>query len=155
MRLRNPFRQLAAAMAVALLLIPAGGAMAEPSDALRAHRVHVLAATDAHMAALGDIATGKVALFHHAVDHAVAIVGSSRGLLELFPEKVAGLAPRNGNAGMTGDGARPTAFQSAAVTFNEQAARMVQLAMGGAHDPVARQFEVLREAYAGLRKHID
>jgi hypothetical protein len=129
--------------------------MAQPTDALRAHRGHVLAAMDAHMTALADIVSGKVALSHHAADHAVAIVGTSRGLLELFPEKVTGIALKNGDLGTAAAAHAATPFQTASIKLNEQAARMVQLAMSSTRDAVARQYDVLKEAYAALRKLTD
>lgn len=72
--------------------------MAQPTNALRAHRGHVLTAMNAHMTALADIVGGKVALPHHATDHAVAIVNSNRVLLELFPEKTTGLPQKDAEA---------------------------------------------------------
>lgn len=136
-------------------VIPMGQVMAQPTDALRAHRSHVLAAMEAHMTALGDIVDGKVALTHHATDHAVAIVGTSRGLLELFPEKTAGLPQKNGEVASAAAPPPATPFQTAAIKFNEQAARLVQMTMSSTRDAVGRQYVVLKDAYTALRKLTD
>lgn len=136
------------------LLTAEGGAMAQPVDpALKAYRGQVFAALDAHLQAIGDIVEGKVPLWHHIPDHAVAIVGSSRGLLEIHPEKTGATPRKNGE-----DSAKPpapTPYVAAAVKLNEQAARMVQLSMGDQRDLVARQYVVLKEAYDALRKQTE
>ena len=146
------------------LLTAEGGAMAQPVDpALKAYRAQVFAAIDAHLQAIGDIVEGNVPLWHHIPDHAVAIVGSSRGLLEIHPEKTGATPRKNGEDkdGEDKNGAEiakppaPTPFVVAAVKLNEQAARMVQLSMGDQRDLVARQYIVLKESYDALRKQTE
>jgi hypothetical protein len=141
------------------LLTALGGAMAQPVDpALKAYRAQVLAALDAHLQAIGYIVEGKAPLWHHIPDHAVAIVGSSRGLLEIYPEKTGATPRKNGEDKNGEDGAKPpapTPFADAAVKLNEQAAQMVQLSMGEERDLVARQYVVLKEAYDALRKQTE
>jgi cytochrome c556 len=141
------------------LLTAEGGAMAQPVDpALKAYRGQVFAALDAHVQAIGDIVEGKVPLWHHIPDHAVAIVGSSRGLLEIHPEKTAPTPRKNGEDKVGEDGAKPpapTPFAAAAVKLNEQAAQMVQLSMSDQRDLVVRQYVVLKEAYDALRKQTE
>jgi len=141
------------------LLTAEGGAMGQPVDpALKAYRGQVFAALDAHLQAIGDIVEGKVPFWHHIPDHAVAIVGSSRGLLEIHPEKTGATPRKNGEDKNSEDGAKPpaaTPFEVAAVKLNDQAAQMVQLSTGDQRDLVARQYVVLKEAYDALRKQTE
>ena len=151
---RNVLGVLRTFFLAAAVLTAGGGVMAQGvDDAQLAYRAHVLAALEAHIQAIGDVVDGKVAYWHHVPDHAVAIVGSSRGLIEVFPDKT---GAAQGNSG--GNGAKPsepTPFVNAAVKFNEQAARMVQLAVNSQRDPITRQYAVLKDAYDLLRKQTE
>ena len=115
--------------------------MAETVDpGVKAYRAQVLVSLEAHMKAIGNIVEGEVPFWHHIPDHAVALVGSSRGLLEIFPDKAGGATKgANGKEG-AGD-EKPTPFAMAAVKFNEQSARMV--AMNNATDNAGELVEIL------------
>ena len=55
---------------------------------IESYRSTVMSGIDAHMQSIKAITEGKVPFWHHLPDHAVAIVGTSRSLLEIFPDKM-------------------------------------------------------------------
>ncbi len=143
---------LAMVVLITMMSITTGNAMAQDS-ALKTYQDRVLAALDAHINAIGDIVDGRVPFQHHIADHAVAVVGSSRGLLETFPEKAGRKSKANGGDESSTD-KKPTSFAVAAVKLNEHAALLVQLVTRSGPDPIKRQYGVLKEAYENLLSEV-
>jgi len=114
------------------------------------YRATVLSGLDAHIKAVGSIVDGKVAFVHHLPDHAVAIVGTSRGLLEIFPERIEKVASDKANANKKKDAAVP--FEALAVEFNLAAVRLVQVIPTGDKGAIKAHYAVLTKAYEALRK---
>lgn len=132
-------------------IVVANGAHAEDKPAA-AYRAAVTSSLDSHMKAVEKIVGGDVPYWHHLLDHAVAIVGISRGLLELFPEK-SGATAAGGNAAAPKEETR-SAFVTAAAQFNADAAKLVQAAMTGQREGIASQFAALNRAYQALQKQL-
>lgn len=134
-----------------LMAAPFSNVMAQDQQ-LVDYRKSVLSALDAHMNAVEAVVADKVKFRHHVSDHAIAIVGGSRSLLELFPEKVA-------TASIKQDGAAPlkdtSPFVAAATQFNGEAARFVQALSTGDPDKVEAQFNSLNKAYKSLQAEIN
>jgi hypothetical protein len=117
-----------------------------PTKEVANYRSTVTSAIDAHMQLIKDIVEGKVPFWNQLADNAVAIVGMSRSLLEIFPDKLskADLA-----------GAEPaSAFKKAAMRFNAEAAWLVQTIPYGNRDAVIAQYKKLSEAYDALKSEI-
>ncbi len=110
------------------------------------YRAAVLSGLDAHITAVGSIVDGKVAFVHHLPDHAVAIVGTSRGLLEIFPEKTAS----DKASAKKKDAAVP--FEALAVDFNLAAARLVQVIPTGDKGAIKAHYVELTKAHDALLK---
>lgn len=116
---------------------------------LSEYRETVMASIEGHVKAAGLIVDEKVAFAHHLADHAVAIVGTSRGLLEVFPEKAkAGEAERGNGKGTSDD----PSFPMLASQFNLEAARLVQLAPTGDKAAIKTQYEAMTKIYEALVK---
>jgi cytochrome c556 len=117
--------------------------------ALPEYRDNVMASLEGHVKAAGLIVNDKVPFWHHLPDHAVAIVGTSRGLLEVFPDKVkaADASQKNGK-----DKAGSPPFPMLAAQFNHEAARLVQLAPTGDKAAIKAQYEVMMKAYEAVVK---
>ena len=115
---------------------------------IESYRSTVMSGIDAHMQSIKAITEGKVPFWHHLPDHAVAIVGTSRSLLEIFPDK---MSKTNGDAAKR---EIMPSFKDAAMRFNGEAARLVQIIPSGNHDAVTAQSRVLAEAYGKLKQEI-
>lgn len=130
-----------------LMVTPFDDAMAQ-DEGLKAYRKTVMAALDAHMSAIAAVVDGKVKYWHHVPDHAVGIVGTSRALLELFPEKVGKAPGKEGEAAPKKD---MNKFAMAAAQFNGEAAKLVQISMAGDPTRTTAQYKTLSKAYETLQ----
>ncbi len=134
-----------------LMAVPSGNAMAQDQQLVE-YRKSVLNALDAHMNAVEAVVADKVKFRHHVSDHAIAIVGGSRSLLELFPEKVTTAAIKKDDAVPMKD---TSPFVAAATQFNGEAARFVQALSTGDPEKVEAQFGSLNKAYKSLQAQIN
>lgn len=107
-----------------LATAPAAAAAAEDEVAnVIKYRQLVMKSLEAHMDATAAVVSGDVNYWHHVGEHAVAISGLSRGMLELFPHWT---GPNKGDTrALPAVWKRWPDFEAAAVRFNAEAARLV------------------------------
>jgi cytochrome c556 len=134
---------------VLLFAVSTERAMAADKSVIE-YRAAVLSGLDAHIKAVGSIVDGKVPFVHHLPDHAVAIVGTSRGLLEIFPERMEKAASDKASANKKKDAAVP--FEALAVEFNLAAARLVQVIPTGDKGAIKAHYEALTKVHDALLK---
>jgi cytochrome c556 len=148
MKGQHPLTALKIFVVVVSLGLTTGSTIAQEKKVVDNYRSSVMSGIDAHMQSIKAITEGKVPLWHHLPDHAVAIVGTSRSLLEIFPDK---MSKTNGDAAKR---EIMPSFKDAAMRFNGEAARLVQIIPSGNRDAVTAQSKVLAEAYDKLRQEI-
>ena len=117
------FRQICAVLLIAAGL-PAKAAFIEAEAVnIIAYRQVVMRSLDSHVRAIAAITTDKVAFWYQVGDHAVAISGMSRALLELFPHWTR--PPRGNTRALPGIWQDWPAFEAAALAFNKEAVQLV------------------------------
>jgi len=88
MKGQHPLTALKIFVVVVSLGLTTGSTIAQEKKVVDNYRSTVMSGIDAHMQSIKAITEGKVPFWHHLPDHAVAIVGTSRSLLEIFPDKM-------------------------------------------------------------------
>ncbi|MDJ0949066.1 MAG: cytochrome c [Alphaproteobacteria bacterium] len=122
----------------------------DPAANVIKYRQTVMKSLGAHMAAIGQIVKGEVGYTHHIMDHAVAISGMSRGLLEIFPP---GTGPAAGETRALPDiWEKWGEFQGAALKLNQEAARLVSATGSIDSRLVQNQFAQLGKACGSCHK---
>jgi cytochrome c556 len=113
------------------------------------YRQNVMTSLEGHVKAAGLIVNEKVPFSHHLADHAVAIVGTSRGLLEVFADKA-----KKAEAGEKKDknDADSPPFPVLAAQFNLEAARLVQITPTGDKGAIQAQYATMTKVYDALVK---
>ncbi len=142
-------------LAVALLLALSGTTALADEKQDAEYRTTVMSTIDGHVKAIGLIIDGKVSFTHHLVDHAVAVVGTSRGLLEIFPDASETKPDKKDTKAKEEEKekeAESSPFDKVALEFNTAAARLVQVLPSGDQALIKSHYEVLKKAHANLKE---
>lgn len=138
-------------LALAVQFFDINAALAESSPAqIASYRQAVMKSMSQHMKAIDMILKGEVGFLHHVGDHAVAITGMSRGLIEVFPKGSDAAAAET--RALPAIWAKPKEFQDRALAMNQAAARLVNAAMSGDRDAMANQAKALGQACGDCHK---
>lgn len=142
-------RGLMAIVLVCLMSVafPAERIMAEDAN-ITSYREHVMSALANHIEAIESIVEGKVGFAHHIPDHAVAIAGATRGLFEIYPEKLS----RSGNGAAAPAPRQPSKFEATATQLNVLATRFVQAVATGDKNVITGEFKAVQQAYNAFLK---
>jgi len=109
------------------------------------YRQNVMKSQAGHFGAISDVVKGQLPYGKHVAVHAAAIHGTSKMILEIFPE--------GSGAGETR--AKPeiwqqwSKFEQAAKKLEEESARLVEIARGGDISQITPQFLAVGEACKG------
>ncbi len=144
-------RLLGVVLASLVLLVVPGMSAQAKNEAMASYRASIMQSLNGHVAAIGAIVDEKVAFRHHLLDHAVAIVGTSRGLLEIFPEKVKKKTAEKSKANGKKSKSSPS-FEALATEFNLAAAHLVQVIPSGNKAAIKQHFAKLKTVYGKLQE---
>lgn len=124
----------------------AGAARAQDQpEGVIQYRQNVMKSQAGHFGAISDVVKGQMPHGKHVAVHAAAIHGTSKMILEIFPE--------GSGAGETR--AKPeiwqqwSKFEQAAKKLEEESARLVEIARGGDISQITPQFLAVGEACKG------
>ena len=146
-------RKALQALCVVLCLAPTTAGGVEPQyDAVDIvkYRQFVMKALDAHMEAVRSVVVGKADYWHQVGDHAVAISGMSRAMLQLFPHWTG--PGKVKTEAMKTFWARWPDFQTAALRFNAEAAGLVTAVSSIDRRAIVGQFKKVEHACAACHE---
>ncbi len=127
-------------LAGAAMTATAAGAADEPAAVLK-YRQNTMDALGGHMGALAAVAKGDVTFTDDVAVNAEAIHGLSQNLARLFP---AGSGKDAGkSASLPAIWEKPAEFEQAVKVFQEQSAKLVEVAKGGDQAAIAAQIGAL------------
>ncbi len=128
-----------------------GIAFARAQDAAEGiikYRQNVMKSQAGHLGAISGVVKGQVPFKEHVAAHAAALNGTSRMILQLFPE----------GSGTGETRAKPeiwqqwNKFKQAAQKLQDETAKLVQVADIGDLDQITTQFVVVGKACGGCHK---
>lgn len=140
-------RRAVQALCVVLCLAPTTAGGVEPQyDAVDIvkYRQFVMKALEAHMEAVRSVVVGKADYWNQVGDHAVAISGMSRAMLQLFPHWTGPHKVQTDALTTVWD--RWPDFQTAALRFNTEAAGLVNAVSSIDRRTIVGQFKNVEHA---------
>ena len=120
----------------------------DAAEGIIKYRQNVMKSQAGHLGAISGVVKGQVPFKEHVAIHAAALNGTSRMILQLFPE----------GSGRGETRAKPeiwqqwSKFEQAAQKLQDETAKLAQVANSGDLEQISAQFTVVGKACGGCHK---